>query len=385
MFDFKNYKILIFIEVKFHKKTQAKQMITKPNKFYFFIILAIFLPLKNSLAFDWSFGLQAQKRSYLYAVGSSTVSPFMATISSEFSREQNLKNLPTEMPLVESTGTGEGFRNFCAGVGFKYPDFVNASRAMPKSEIEHCAANGAKEVVEIKIGYDGIVIANLIGSKKLKLTKEQIFLALAEKVYDKESQKLIENPYQTWNQIDKSLPETEIIIYGPPATSGTRDVFVDMVMEDNCCNKKEFIAAYKDENLRKKQCGKIRQDGNFIESGENDNLIITNLKNNPKAFGIFGFNFLVANQRTIQAASINAIEPTFQTIAAKKYELSRPLFVYFKKEHLNLMPEMREFIKQIISTETIGGKGYLLHSGLVALTDSELKQARKNILSIITK
>ncbi len=360
-------------------------MIIKPSKFCFFVVLAMFLPLKSSLAFDWNFGKKDQKRSYLYAVGSSTVSPFMATISSEFSREQNLKNLSTETPLVESTGTGEGFKIFCAGVGFKHPDFVNASRPIPKSEIENCAKNGVKEVEEIKIGYDGIVIANLIGSKKLKLSKEQLFLALAKKVYDEKSQKIIENPYQTWNEIDASLPKTEIIIYGPPLTSGTRDVFVDMVMEDVCLNKKEFIAAYQDENLRKKQCGEIRKDGKFIESGENDNLIVDNLKNNPKAFGIFGFNFLISNQRVIQAVEIDNIEPTFQTIAAKKYKLSRPLFVYFKKEHLNQMPEMREFIKQIISAETIGRKGYLLHSGLVALSDLELKQTRKNILSIIAK
>ncbi len=348
------------------------------KKFSFFAVLAFFFAAQNASSFDLGF---PKKRSYLHVVGSSTVSPFLATIASEFSREQNIKNLPTEMPVVESTGTREGFKLFCQGVGTRYPDFVNASRPIEESETNQCAENGVKSIVEIKIGHDGIVIGNLIGSKKINLTKEQIFLALAQKVYDAKSQKLVDNFYQTWDQVDANLPKTPIKVYGPPLTSGTRDVFVELVMEDVCLKKKEFVDAYKDVKLRKKNCAAVRKDGRFIESGENDNLLIAKLKNDPNAFGIFGFNFLVANQTTIQAAKIDDISPTFKTIASKKYELSRPLFVYFKKEHLDLMPEMRQFIKEIISVEVIGDKGYLLHSGLIALTDSELQQVRKNILS----
>jgi phosphate transport system substrate-binding protein len=356
-------------------------MIRQIYNFFLIAFLVFFAALQSSFAFDWGFNSKQEKRTYLYIVGSSTISPFMATISSEFSREQNLKNHSTEMPVVESTGTREGFKFFCEGVGEKYPDFVNASRPIEASELEECNKNGVKEIVAIKLGYDGIVIGNLIGSQKIKLTKEQIFLALAEKVYDNKTKKLVKNPYQTWNQIDAKLPATEIIFYGPPLTSGTRDVFVDLVMEEVCFGKKEFVDAYKDYQSRKKQCATMRADGRFIESGENDNLIISALKNNPKAFGVFGFNFLVANQTTIQPAKIDNISPSFNSIASKQYKLSRPLFVYFKKEHLNLMPEMREFVVEIVSTEVIGKKGYLLHSGLVALTDSELKQVRKNILS----
>ena len=189
----------------------------------------------------------------------------MAAVSEEFSRNQNLKKIPTQIPVVESDGTRDGFRLFCGGVGSKYPDFVDASRPIEKSEIEKCNKNGVKEIVEIKIGYDGIVIGNFVGSKKIKLTKEQIFLALAQKIYDQKSGKMINNPYSTWNQIDASLPKTEIKIYGPPLTSGTRDVFIDMLMESVCFNQKDFVNAYPDHVLRKERCSSIRRDGRFIE------------------------------------------------------------------------------------------------------------------------
>lgn len=343
---------------------------------------ALFLS-ENSFAFSWKINSEIQQRPYLYLVGSSTVSPFMASISEEFSREQNLKNISTETPVVESSGTREGFKLFCHGVGLEYPDFINASRVIEKSEIDNCHNHGVKGVVEIKIGYDGIVFGNFAGRKKIEFTKEQIFLALAEKIYDSKNQKLIKNPYSKWNEIDPNLPAMDILVYGPPLTSGTRDVFVDMVMEDVCFGEKEFIEAYPDEFLRKKQCQKIRSDGKFVESGENDNLIIKHLESDHHAFGIFGFNFLVANRDVVQAAKIDGVEPNFSSISSKKYKLSRPLFIYFKKEHLDLMPQMRDFTKEIISTQTLGRKGYLLNNGLIALSDSELAKIRKNILAEI--
>lgn len=345
------------------------------------VFLAIIASLQVSAAFD--LGFFKSKRNYLLLVGSSTVSPFMSAISEEFARDQNLKNSSVQTPVVESVGSTGGFQMFCEGVGYEYPDFVNASRLMRENELENCYHNGVKEIVEIKIGYDGIVFGNLIGGKEIKLSKEQIYLALAEKIYDKKTKKLINNPYQNWSEIDPKLPNAKIVVYGPPLTSGTRDVFADLVMEEVCFMQKEIIANIPEREERRRQCHKIRTDGNFIESGENDNLIIQNLKNNPEAFGIFGFNFLVANKKTIQGVKIDNVAPSFETIASKKYQLSRPLFVYFKKEHLKLMPKMSDFIKEIISTETLGNKGYLLNSGLIALDDSDLAEIRETILSEI--
>jgi phosphate transport system substrate-binding protein len=356
-------------------------MIYKKLSAFLLLSLATITPLQNSFGFSFKFSSDDEKRTYLYSVGSSTISPFMSTMSEEFSRTENLRNIDTKTPHVESAGTRNGFISFCEGVGYKYPDFVSASRPIDKSEIENCNKNNVNEIVEIKIGYDGIIIGNFKGSQKIKLSEEQIFLALAEKVLDKNTGHLIKNPYQKWSEIDSSLPKKDILVYGPPTSSGTRDVFIDLVMEDVCFKKKEFIEEYKDYESRKEQCAKIRSDGRFVESGENDNLIVQNLKNNPDSFGILGFNFLVVNKDIIQAAKINNIEPTFESISSKKYRLSRPLFVYFKREHLDLMPRMRDFIKEIISTETIGRKGYLLHSGLVALSNSEVKEVREKTLS----
>lgn len=350
-------------------------------KKFLFIAAAVLLifPIANSQA-DWNF-LRSQKRLHIRVVGSSTVSPLMSSVSEEFARAQNLKNVSTITPVVESTGTHDGFKLFCGGVGYQYPDFVDASSPIRLSEIAECNKNGVHGIGEIKIGYDGIVIGNAIGSKKIKLTKEQLFLALAEKIADKKSGKLIDNPYTNWNQIDDSLPKVDIVIYGPPLTSGTRDVFTELVMERVCMFTNEFITAYPDHDLRKAQCGKIRSDVAFIESGENENVLIRNLKENPNSLGIFGFNFLVANRSVIKAVAIDNVLPTKETIASKSYELSRPLFVYFKKQHIDLISGMSEFVAEIVSPETIGRNGYLLHSGLIALSDFELNEVRKNTLA----
>ncbi len=343
--------------------------------------LISFIPLESNAGFDYFF----KPRSYILLTGSSTISPLAAAISEEFSRTQNLQNSPVKTPVVESTGTGEGFRLFCNGTGRNHPDFVNASRQIEDNELKKCSKNGVNGVVEIKIGYDGIVIGNSINSSKFNLSKEQIFAALAQKIFDEKSEKFVNNPYKKWSEIDPSLPETEILVFGPPLTSGTRDIFNELLMESACFAKKEFVDAYEDGELRRKICRNIRDDGAFIASGENDNLIIQNLKNNPNALGIFGFNFLVTNQTVMQAAQVENVAPSFESIASKQYPLSRPLFIYFKKEHLDLIPKMREFVNEIISAETLGSNGYLLHNGLIALTDDELNQVRKAVSSQLKK
>ncbi len=351
------------------------------RKFLGATLILAFLPLNSSFAISWNFSLPKQ-RPYIHIVGSSTISPFATAISEEFSRSQNLKNISTVTPIVESTGTSNGFKMFCSGTGSKYPDFINASRPIRDSEMETCSHNNVKQIVEIKIGYDGIVFGNLAGNKKIKLSREDLFLALADKVSEKRNkQKLVENFYENWNEINPKLPKKKIIVFGPPRSSGTRDVFADIVLEESCLGKKEFLDEFPEFLERKKQCHSLREDEKFIESGENDRVIIEHLKTNSDAFGIFGFNFLVENQHLIQAAEIDGVTPNFSTISSKKYSLSRPLFIYFKKENLNSTPSMREFIQEIISSETIGSKGYLVRSGLISMSDAELEEVRKSILS----
>ncbi len=318
---------------------------------------------------------ESKKRNHLQIVGSSTVYPFTAVIAESFGRDTEFRT-----PIVEATGTGGGFKLFCSGIGYSFPDFSNASRRIEHSELEKCSENGINNPGEIKIGYDGIVLANSVVGKKYSLTKEQIFLALAQKVPAKNGTGLIDNPYKKWSEIDKNLPDIKIAIYGPPTTSGTRDAFVELVMEGACKNLKEFITAFPDAKKRTKSCHIIRSDGTFMEAGENDNLIVQKLKNDPDALGIFGFSFLEENHGSIQPAMINNVMPSFDNIVSGAYPVSRPLFIYFKKEHLGMISGMTEFIKEIISTNTLGKDGYLLQKGLIPLTDLELKKVRDEVM-----
>jgi phosphate transport system substrate-binding protein len=318
---------------------------------------------------------KAEERKHIQVVGSSTVYPFAAVIAEEFGRNSKFKT-----PIIETTGTGGGFKLFCSGVGFNFPDFSNASRKIEESEIKKCRERGVLGIVEIKIGYDGIVLANSMIGRKYNLTKKQIFLALAAKVPSENSTKLIDNPYQKWSEIDPELPKINIAIYGPPTTSGTRDAFIELVMEEPCMKMKEFIAAFPDGKIRKKKCSLIRSDGKFIEAGENDNLIVQKLRNDRNALGIFGFSFLEENRDLIKAAKIDQTLPSFENIVSGNYPVSRPLFIYFKKEHLNLILGMREFIAEIISEDTIGNDGYLLQKGLIPLTNLEIKKVRDEVM-----
>ncbi len=344
----------------------------------FFLTIPLIFSVTNQ-AFSFDFSVAA--RSHISIVGSSTVYPFAATIAEEFGRTAKLKNSKSQKfktPIVESTGTGGGFKLFCSGIGYNYPDFSDASRRIEKSEIAKCNEHGIKGIVEIKIGYDGIVLANSVAGGKYSLTKKQVFLALAENVPQKnndlKSGKLVKNYYQKWSDIDPKLPKVNIAIYGPPSTSGTRDAFVELVMEEACLDIKEFTEAFPDKKIRQKKCHVIRSDGKFIEAGENDNLIVQKLRNDKDALGIFGFSFLEENHELIQAAFIDETLPSFENIASSKYKVSRPLFIYFKKEHLDLIPGMREFVKEIISADTVGPDGYLLQKGLIPLTDLEIKK-----------
>ncbi len=313
----------------------------------------------------------ASGRDYVTIVGSSTVYPFATTVAEQFGRTSKFKT-----PKIESTGSGGGMKLFCAGLGIETPDITNASRRIKKSEYEKCQKNGVKDIVEVKIGYDGIVLANSKAAPKMALTKKDIYLALAKEVPDpKGSKKLVANPYTTWKEVDSSLPDTKIEVLGPPPTSGTRDAFVELAMEGGC-KKIDWIKAMKktDKKLFKAVCHTVREDGAYIEAGENDNLIVQKLEANPRAIGIFGFSFLDQNGDKIQGSLVDGEEPTFENIATGKYPVSRPLYFYVKKAHVGVIPGMTEYLAEFTSDKAWGEEGYLADKGLIPMPAKERKQ-----------
>ncbi len=309
------------------------------------------------------------------AVGSSTVYPFITTAAEEFGK----RNESFSTPIIESTGTGGGFKLFCSSVAEGSPDIANASRAIKASEVELCNKNGITNIVEIKLGSDGIVLANSVYTEPATLSTKNIFLALARKV--PVNGKLVENPYKNWSEIDSSLPNTAIEVYGPPPTSGTRDAFVEIVMEAGCDAFAEFKATYPDDKERHNNCHLLREDGIFIEAGENDNLIVQKLNANHNAFGIFGFSFLEQNGELVQGSLINNIEPTFETIADGTYAISRPLYIYVKGEHVGITPGIKAFVEELLSERASGQDGYLVYKGLVPLPEKQHLEQRERALS----
>ncbi len=301
-------------------------------------------------------------RDYISIVGSSTVYPFTTTVAEQFGKTTKFKT-----PKIEATGTGGGMKLFCAGAGVDTPDIVNASRRMKKSEMEICQNNGVKEVVEIKIGYDGIVLASSKQAEQVQLSRKDVFMALAKTVPDPAgSGKLVANPYKTWKDVNSALPANKIEVLGPPPTSGTRDAFVELVM-DNGCETFDIIRAMEktDKKRFKAVCQTVREDGAYIEAGENDNLIVQKLEANPKSLGIFGFSFLDQNGDKIQGAIVDGEEPTFENIAAGKYVVSRPLYIYVKKAHVGVIPGMNQYLAEFTSDRAWGEEGYLAEKGLI--------------------
>ncbi len=311
----------------------------------------------------------AAARDQVRVVGSSTVYPFVAAAAEQFGQEGVFKT-----PIVESTGTGGGFKLFCEGLGERVPDISNASREITDSERELCSKNGVSDIIEIPIGYDGIVLAAKKGGKLLNITKRQLFLALARELADGQSDKLRKNPYQTWKQIDPALPDWPIAVYGPPPTSGTRDAFVELVMEKGCGN--ELLKAIPDEKKRKKACHLIREDGRYIESGEDDNIIVQKLVSNDQAFGILGYSFYEENSDRIQANQVEGVLPAYETIESGAYGVSRSLFVYVKPQQVGTVPGLVEFIRELTSEGAVGEDGYVTAKGLLPLNASERQVMR---------
>ncbi len=310
----------------------------------------------------------ASGRDYISIVGSSTVYPFATVVAEQFGKSTAYKT-----PKIESTGSGGGLKLFCAGVGVEHPDITNSSRRIKQSEFEQCQQNGVKEIVEVKIGYDGIVIANSKKAAPLKLTRKDIFLALAKEVPDPSgAEKTIPNPYKTWKDVNPSLPDKSIEVLGPPPTSGTRDAFVELVMEEGANEFKWVKALSKADSKKYKSIAHtVREDGAYIEAGENDNLIVQKLEANPNALGIFGFSFLDQNMDKIQGSYVDDVQPNFDAIADGKYPVSRPLYFYVKRAHVDAIPGIKEYLDEFTSDKAWGAEGYLSEKGLIPMPDAE--------------
>ena len=330
----------------------------------------------------FTFAGTAMARDYISVVGSSTVYPFATVVAENFGKTTKFKT-----PKIESTGSGGGLKLFCAGVGVKHPDITNASRAIKSSEIKTCRSNGVNGIVEVKIGYDGIAIANSRKSQPMSISIKDLYLGLAKDVPDpKGAKRTVPNPYKTWRDVNSSLPNTRIEVLGPPPTSGTRDAFTELVMEGGC-KQIGWIKAMKktDKNMYKKICHTVREDGGYVEAGENDNLIVQKLVGNPDALGVFGFSFLDQNSDKVQGSAIDGVKPTFDSIADGSYPVSRPLFFYVKSAHVGTIPGIKEFLAEYTSDKAWGEYGYLSERGLIPMPAAERKEyaaAAKNLKSI---
>jgi len=320
----------------------------------------------------------AHARDQIQIVGSSTVFPFSTKVAEEFGRSTKFKT-----PVVESTGSGGGMKLFCSGVGMEHPDITNASRRIKSREFKKCTENGIT-ITEVKVGYDGIVLGNAKTGPDFFLTTKDIFLALAKEIPDGKGG-LIANPNKTWADVNKALPATKIEVLGPPPTSGTRDAFVELAMEKGAKKFPELKALKKsDKRAFKVVAHSIREDGAFIEAGENDNLIVQKLIANPNAVGIFGFSFLDQNADKIKGAIVEGNMPSFERIANGDYPISRSLFFYVKKEHVGKVPGIAEFVAAFTNEDAWGTDGYLVDKGLIPLPEADRASMAKQAKALAT-
>jgi phosphate transport system substrate-binding protein len=354
---------------------------------------------------------QAAGRDTVSVVGSSTVYPFATVVAERFGRSSSFK-----APKIESTGSGGGLKLFCKGVGANTPDITNASRRIKKSEYDKCQKNGVTDVVEVLVGYDGIAIANSKSAPQFKLTRKDIFMALAKDIPGPDG-KLIPNPNKTWKDVNAALPATEIEVLGPPPTSGTRDAFAELALgggakkiddlkalrgmkADKVDDIKAMMAklgipagvydammqkkgkAPKGKDIFKVVAYSVREDGAYIEAGENDNLIVQKLEANPNALGIFGFSFLEENGDKVQGSEVDGVVPSFDSIADGDYPVSRPLYFYIKGAHVGKIPGIQEYAMEFTSMKAMGEDGYLPEKGLIPLSDKELRQIQADVKNL---
>ena len=319
-------------------------------------------------------------RDQINIVGSSTVYPFSIVVAEKFGKITDHKT-----PKIETTGSGGGMKLFCAGVGTQHPDFTNSSRAIKKSEIKNCNKNGVGDITEVKVGYDGIVVANSKSARRYTIGTMDLYLALAKEIPNPDgSETFITNPNKTWKDVNPDLPAIKIEVLGPPPTSGTRDAFSELALEKGGCKKIKWIETLKKENKQeyKAKCHTTREDGHFIEAGENDNLMVQKLVSNPNALAIFGFSFLDQNSDKVQGSIINGIEPSFDNIADGKYAISRPLFFYIKNAHVGVIPGMQEYVEEFLSDSASGDDGYLGEKGLISMPAEERAELNPKVLNL---
>jgi len=324
---------------------------------------------------------QAEARDQIRIVGSSTVYPFASYTAEEFGQTTRYKT-----PVIESTGSGGGMKLFCAGDSMDTPDITNASRRMKAKEFKLCAKNGVNDITEVVIGYDGIVVAQSKGNDNINLTRKEILLAVAAEVPNKDGSKLIPNPYKYWNQINANLPHRPILFYGPPTSSGTRDAFADLVMKKLTKKMDVYTSLYKADKKKNKAYKKyktIRQDGVYVPSGENDNLIVQKLLKDKNAFGIFGYSFLEENSDRIKSATIEGISAEPEHISSGKYPVSRSLFFYTKNSHASKVPGMNDYVSLFINEQMIGEEGNLSEIGLIPLPKADRNATRHRVIKHI--
>ena len=324
-----------------------------------------------ALAAVVALGLSVQAEEPIRIVGSSTVYPFSSSVAEQFGATTKAAT-----PIVESTGTGGGMKIFCGGNDMKTPDITNASRRMKASEFELCQKNGVTSITEALIGFDGIAIAQGKKNKALALTREQIFLAVAEEVPSKDGKTLVKNPYKKWSEIDATLPNREIRVYGPPKSSGTRYSFEEMVLLHTTEKSDLYLNAG-----FKKGYNKIRQDGAYIDSGENDNLIVQKLTKDTNAIGVFGYSFLEENGDKVSGAKVDGFDPIPANISSGKYPISRTMFFYVKNDHKKEKPSLSKFVETFMNEKQIGDRGALKRIGLIPAPKSVRDTAIKNAVS----
>ena len=318
----------------------------------------------------------AMARDTISIVGSSTVYPFATVVAERFGTKTDF---PT--PKLESTGSGGGMKLFCQGIGTQHPDITNASRRMKPSEYELCQSNGVEDITEFRIGSDGIVIASSIKAENMNLTLEQLFLALGKEVPNPDNKnELIPNPYKMWSDVSSDLPNVKIRVMGPPPTSGTRDSFNELALQGGC----EDLPAVADmsEDDMEGVCQSVREDGAFIEAGENDNLIVQKLIDDKGMYGVFGYSFLEENADRLQAATLNGVAPTNEAIASDKYPVARSLFFYVKQAHVGVIPGIEEYVEEFNSAAAMGPNGYLKSVGLIVPTRDALMSLQEKAMKM---
>ncbi len=336
-----------------------------------FLSLAVMLLAGLSLAACDNAG--GGSRDSIRAVGSSTVYPFAKQVAESFARS----NPDYKSPLIESTGTGGGMQLFCSGVGAETPDMVNASRRMKLSEFEKCQANGVEEIIELQVGLDGIAFASAKDGITLNLSPKIIYEALAANPYGREQ------TARTWADVDPSLPNEPILVYGPPSTSGTRDALKELVLEVGCDTDPAMARLREeDEDQHQKICTEVRSDGAYVDQGEQDNLVVQKIDSNPRSVGVFGFSYLDENTDKVKGLQINGVEPTYENIASFAYPGARPLYVYVKKAHMRAIPGLDLYMQEWAKNWKADGP--LAKIGLVASPRETMARNQRKVDELLT-